>query len=132
MTCLRGASAVQQVLDGNRGEKITVFTIWEPILPSDWRGPDKLAVGRLQDSRAKHYWDKEHLVARQLARDARAPQPEPECCDRKGVLWDLAAVYPAGVTWGEKMPAAVLFDGTVVDKQDNIEQVVRRLVTGSR
>jgi hypothetical protein len=36
------------------------------------------------------------------------------------ILWDLAAVYPAGVRWDERVPPAVFFNGPVVDVMDGI------------
>ncbi len=75
----------------------------------------------IPDSRARQYWDPDHIVAKKLAADRRAPQPEEECCERSGILWDLVAVYPRGVTWTDRMPVAVLFNGPVVDVKPDIE-----------
>ena len=76
------------------------------------------------DLRAQQYWDPEHIIARKLAADRRAPQPAEECCDRSGILWDLVAVYLKGVTWNEHMPTAVLFNGPVIDVKDEIESSI--------
>ena len=65
-----------------------------------------------------------HLLAAQMKKDARAPQPEQDCCVRSGILWDLAAVYPPGSIWSERMPAATVFNGPVVDVTDAIEDAV--------
>ena len=80
---------------------------------------------RIADPRARQFWDPEHRIALRMAKDARPPQPEPECCTQKGVLWDLVAVYRPGQRWEEAMPAAVLFGGTVVDNEGEIEAEVR-------
>jgi len=61
------------------------------------------------------------VVARKLSADARNPQPAPDCCDRDGILWDLAAVYPPGAAWNGQMPAATVFNGPVVDIGADIE-----------
>jgi hypothetical protein len=76
------------------------------------------------EHRARQYWDPDHLVARRLAADARSPQPVQDCCDRDGILWDLAAVYPAGASWDGRMPTATVFNGTVVDIASDIESVL--------
>lgn len=34
---------------------------------------------------------------------------------RSGILWDLAALYPPGSTWTDRMPSATMFNGPVVD-----------------
>ena len=112
----------------NRAAKISVFAIWEPILITDWRKPGGRVLARLKDSRVKQFWDAKYLVAKQLKKDARPPQPEPGCCTRNGILWDLVAVYPPDAIWTEEaMPPAVLFDGAVVDKEAEIEAAVRKL-----
>lgn len=100
---------------------LTMFVVWEPILPMDWSGrPSSSALGRLTDRRVRQFWDEKHLVADRLARDARAPQPEPDCCFADGILWDLAAVYPEGAVWAEQLPSATVFDGPVVRITDQI------------
>lgn len=101
--------------------------MWEPILATDWRKPGSGVLGRITDSRVKQIWDSKHLVAKQLAKDARRPQPEPECCTRDGILWDLVAVYPPDAVWTEAMPTAVLFNGAVVHVESEIEAAVRKL-----
>ena len=104
-----------------------MFTVWEPILVTDWKKPGSSVLARLNDPRVKQIWDSKHLIAKQLAKDARAPQPEPGCCTRNGILWDLAAVYPPGEIWTEAMPPAALFDGAVVSMEADIDAAVRKL-----
>ena len=98
-----------------------VFVVWEPILSTDWAPPTTFALGRIRDTRAQQYWDPDHLVAKTLAADRRAPQPQEDCCEQSGILWDLIAVYPKGARWDERMPTAVLFNGPVVDVKGDIE-----------
>lgn len=101
-----------------------MFTVWEPILPTDMAPPITSVLARMADRRVQQYWDPDHALARQMEHDARSPQPEQECCVRGGVLWDLAAVYPKGLTWTDRMPPATLFNGPVVDVIDAIESTV--------
>ena len=101
--------------------------MWEPILVTDWKKPGASVLARLTDSRVKQIWDSKHLIAKQLAKDARPTQPEPGCCTRNGILWDLAAVYPRGAMWTEAMPPAALFDGAVVNMEADIEAMVLKL-----
>jgi hypothetical protein len=100
---------------------VRVIVVWEPILATDWRPPTTGTLGRLADQRVRQFWDKEHLMALRLARDARPPQPEESCCERAGVLWDLAAVYPAGAQWHDALPVAAVFDGPVFRVTAKIE-----------
>jgi hypothetical protein len=101
--------------------KVRVFAVWQPMLPTDWAAPATSVLGRLSNRRVQQYWDKNHVLATRMKHDARAPQPVQECCVRSGTLWDLAAVYPAGSTWPDSMPPAVVFSGPVVDVLPAIE-----------
>lgn len=94
---------------------------------TDWKKPGSSVAKRITDTRARQFWDKDHFVAKQLAKDARAPQPEPECCTRDGILWDLVAVYPPDAVWADTMPTATLFQGPVVHLEQEIEAAVRKL-----
>jgi hypothetical protein len=100
---------------------VTVFAVWEPILPTDWWKPGSGVLGRLSDPRVYHFWDKQHLVAKKMAEDARDPQPKQQCCERSGILWDLAAVYPRGAIWTERLPPATFFDGPVFRMKSGLE-----------
>jgi hypothetical protein len=101
-----------------------VFAVWEPILLTDWSRPSTAVLKRLADARVAQFWDERHVLAKRMARDARDPQPQQQCCERDGYLWDLAAVYPAGAVWKDALPAAVVFDGPVVRKQDKITEAL--------
>jgi hypothetical protein len=111
---------MQEVLDEDPRLNVKVFSVWLPILRSDQGPPGRSALNRLPDERARHYWDPDKLVSERLARDARPPQPTQECCVRDGTLWDIAAVYPPGVKWTDRLPPAVVFDGAVVRKKNAI------------
>ena len=94
--------------------------VWEPILASDFMAPTTRALLRVSDTRARHYWDEDHVLAKAMKRAARPPQPEEECCENDGVLWDLVAIYPTGARWEATMPPAVLFDGPVYRLTDRM------------
>jgi hypothetical protein len=111
--CLRGASAVQKMLEQHATAKVRVFAVWEPILPTDWSAPSSFALDRLSDGRVRQFWDKEHSLAQVMANSHNA-QTKPKCCNRNGILWDLIAVYPTGAVWSDRLPPAVVFDGPVV------------------
>lgn len=117
---------MEQILERHRGTKISVFVVWEPILPSDFMAPATSVLRRVSDPRARHYWDRHHVLAKRMKQDARAPQPAPSCCEQEGILWDLAAVYPKGARWEETLPPALLFDGPVVRIVEPIEAALLR------
>ena len=94
------------------------------MLPTDWSAPSSAVLRRLSDGRVQQYWDPDHVIATRMKKDARSPQPEQDCCLRSGILWDLAAVYPAGALWSDRMPTATMFNGPVVDVIPAIEEAL--------
>jgi hypothetical protein len=99
---------------------VRVFAVWQPMLATDLAPPLTLVLRRLSDRRVQQYWDPEHLLAKRMGADARPPQPEHECCERSGILWDLAAVYAADARWDARMPVATVFNGPVTDVADAV------------
>lgn len=76
------------------------------MLPTDWYRPTRPTLNRVSDSRAVQFWDKSHLIAAELKQQLQQFHgTNPSCCDNGGHLWDMAALYPAGVRWGETKPA---------------------------
>ena len=103
---------------------VRVFVVWEPILPMDFSKPMGFVLNRLSDRRAAQFWDEGHVLATRMAEDARSPQPKQECCVSNDHLWDLVAVYDAGVKWVARMPPAVVFDGPVVYVDNQIREAL--------
>lgn len=94
------------------------------MLPTDFSQPTSGTLARLADKRVRQYYDNDHRLAKRLQEDARPPQPVPDCCTRKGILWDLMAIYPPGALWTDKMPVAAFFNGTVVDVTDGLAKAL--------
>jgi hypothetical protein len=117
-------AAVQSLLTQHPGENIRVFSIWEPAQMLDVAPPGRWALSTLTDTRVRQYWDPSHLVSTQIATDARPPQPKPDCCRQRGMFWDVAIVYPAGATWTDRLPPAILFNGPMIDIATAIEAAV--------
>jgi hypothetical protein len=85
------------------GKPVRVFVIWEPVLPTDWSSPSTAALRRISDTRAAQFWDKGRLISHSMGEH-----------DRRSVVWDYVAVYPAGVVWEESPPQALYHGGPVV------------------
>jgi hypothetical protein len=102
-------------LDSRLDAAVRVFAVWVPIRVTDIAPPLSRVLGRIPDKRARQFWDPGHVLSAQMKKDARPPQPAQDCCEQSGHLWDLAAVYPAGATWTDRMPPATIFNGPVVD-----------------
>jgi hypothetical protein len=70
------------------GKPVRAFAVWEPVLPTDWASPSTTALRRISDSRASQFWDRGRLISRSMGEH-----------DRRSVVWDYIAVYPAGAIW---------------------------------
>jgi hypothetical protein len=114
---LRGASAIENLLKQTRSLPIRVLVVWEPILPTDWSRPSGMVQSRISDTRAIQYWDHDHLVAGELRHQLSS---EPSCCQREGILWDLAVLYGKQAQWGKSSP--VFADGPVVGAASDLEK----------
>jgi hypothetical protein len=66
------------------------------------------------------FWDKDHLVAKELAQHLPA-DTQLNCCRRAGVLWDVEVLYSPDAQWGHASPEFV--DGPVVKATDRMEKV---------
>ena len=116
---MRGASAVEEVLEQNRGGCIRAFLVWEPVLTTDWRSPRDYVLAKAPDARVAQYWDVHHqfssLLRRRLA--ANPSDPQPRCCVRGDIQWDTVALYPPKSRWDDSLPAASFISGPVADVQ---------------
>ena len=66
-------------------------------------------LARIPDSRARQFWDPQHLVSLELSRIRKAMpgEPEPACCKEKGFFWDDAILFAPHAQW--KDASAPLF-----------------------
>ncbi len=102
-----------------------MLVVWEPMLPTDLAPPVSSALARLSDRRAMQYWDRKHLVAQSL-RQAPGGQPEFQCCDDDGILWDIAGVFGRQARWADAGPRAEFLDGPVWLVKDRLAEAVAR------
>jgi hypothetical protein len=103
------------VLAAQPNANVRVFAVWLPIVLTDFSRPSSAVMSRLPDQRVAQFWDRDHLLAKAVTEAARPPHPQPDCCEAKGILWDVAAVYREGARWDERLPPAVFLNGPVVD-----------------
>ena|SRR5437868_6350778 len=105
------------MLKQNYSLPIRVLVVWEPMLPTDWSKPSVFVMARISDPQVVQFWDKDHLVAKELQQQLSSSQI---CCQRNGILWDVAALYPRDVQWGRSAPA--FFGGAVLDVAHDVRQ----------
>ncbi len=107
---MRGVSALEQVLEQNRGANLKVFVVWEPVLTTDWSRPPASQTALVPDPRAEHFWDPERKLSAALGGAAnldRLAAAREVGFRMKDVIWDAALVYPPQARWRD--PAAALF-----------------------
>lgn len=121
---MRGASAMQKLLDQDPAAGVRVFAVWEPVLFADWQRPTTAALARLSDPRVAQFWDHDHILANRIEKDAAASQGGPNCCKAHDILFDLVAVYPAPAKWADHLPPPDIFDGPIVDVVPKIQPLL--------
>lgn len=109
--CLRGASAVQTVLDERRDRRLRVLLVWEPVIVTDLGPPTGSTLSRVPDGRVVQFWDRKRHLSRRITGTH----------EEEGIVWDYVAVYPPGVRWeGESFPVPVFSASPVVDGLDGL------------
>ena len=81
-------------------------------------------MARLSDKRVSQFWDKNHLIAKQLSDQLHTQQPN--CCRHSGTLWDLVALYSKGTNWNESEPLYV--DGPVVKVEAELQNQTSKVL----
>lgn len=81
-------------------------------------------MARIPDHRVIQFWDKDHLIAKQLDTQLRTKQPT--CCRHSGTLWDLVALYPDRTKWNESEP--VYIDGPVYKVETDLQNQTSKLM----
>ena len=80
-----------------------VLVVWEPVLATDWAAPSTATLNRIPDRRVSQFWDKDRLLSKSMGEH-----------DRRSIVWDYIAVYPAGSSWSERPPEALYHGGPVI------------------
>ncbi len=85
---------VQQLLGDLKEQDVKVYSVWQPILPSDI----ELTVGRatksLPDPRVSHFWDGENVFAQTFA----------PVLGLENQAWDVYLLYNSDAVWGDTPP----------------------------
>ena len=105
---------------------MAVFAVWEPILPTDWSAPGTSVLQRLSDRRVRQFWDPNHTLATVMKKAEASGKLHPDCCERKGFLWDLTAAYAPGSRWADNLPEPMLLNGPVVHTESDLASIVAK------
>lgn len=118
---MRGASALESLLETQRDAHLHVFIIWEPVLASDLGAPSTITLRRIHDSRVKQYWDANRVLSHVMGEH-----------DRPSVVWDYIAVYKPEQIWTEAPPQPEFVGRPVVRFIDGARDVLKGISSGKR
>ncbi len=90
---MRGASALESLLEAQRDPHLRVFVIWEPVLATDLSAPSTITLRRIHDPRVAQYWDRNRVLSHVMGER-----------DRSSVVWDYIAVYKPEQIWTDVPP----------------------------
>lgn len=90
---MRGASALELLLETQADPHLRVFVIWEPVLVTDLSAPSSVTLRRIHDPRVQQYWDANRVLSHAMGEH-----------DRPSVVWDYIAVYKPEQLWADAPP----------------------------
>ena len=93
---MRGASALQSLLETYRDPEVQIFIVWEPVLATDLSAPSTMTLRRVSDLRVRQYWDPDRVLSRLMGEH-----------DPGSVVWDYVGVYKPGQRWDNRPPKAI-------------------------
>ena len=114
---MRGASALEALLESQSDSHLRVFVIWEPVLATDLSAPSTIALRRIHDPRVKQYWDRNRVLSHAMGEH-----------DRPSVVWDYIAVYAPGKLWQDAPPKPIYSDNPVRDVISGAKESIKRLM----
>ncbi len=129
---MRGASALEKVLEEERSTRIRAFLVWEPVLWTDFGPPSTRRLASVPDARVAQYWDSEHLVSNLVTSSAWATREgifaQGEKASGRIVAWDLILLFPPGSCGGGALPEPVFHGNPVVTTVSEAREHLRALV----
>ena len=130
---MRGASALEKVLEEEKGRRVRAFVVWEPVLWTDLSPPSTRRLASISDARVAQYWDPEHLVSASVISSAWAAKDglstQGAKVGGKRVAWDLILIFPRGSCGSGALPEPVFHGDPVVttvnQARDHLRSSVR-------
>lgn len=130
---MRGASALQEVLEQHPDVPLRAFVVWEPVLRTDLTAPATKKLSIVADPRVAQFWDPDRvlsteLVQNALARPERYPLPRdvpPVTVDT--IAWDVLLLFPPGATWSDGPPGPMMLGAPVVDAVSALDAALDRI-----
>lgn len=118
---MRGASALQSLLETQTDPHLRVFVIWEPVLATDLSAPSTITLRRIHDPRVKQYWDSNRALSHVMGEH-----------DRPSVVWDYIAVYKPEQIWTDAPPQPDFTGRPVVRFIDGTRKALEAIYSGQK
>ena len=130
--CLRGASAVDDILNRHRNWKLRVLLVWAAVRGADTLGPPRGTYARIADRRVRQFWDRNLLLSQRMVRDIlENPKLLPDSAEqvfRGTTIWDIAALFPPQARWDASMPKAEFYGRPVSAVAPDLEKRLSELI----
>jgi len=124
---LRGASALERLIEESPDARLRVLVVWEPVLASDVAPPLNGALALLHDRRVVQFWDPGRVVSADLVRTVNEDPGRygfDDALPEDFIVWDAVAVFAAGDRWEGDLPVPAHHGGPVVDDIDETRKAI--------
>lgn len=116
--CVRGVSALNDLLAEFPDAPLRVYVVWQPVLKTDIAPPLSRVMGLIPDPRAAQFWDPGRALSAEIVRNVNAEPgrfgfDEPLPADF--VVWDAVAVFDRAAVWDRSFPAPAYHGGPVAE-----------------
>ena len=131
---MRGASALQAVLEENANRPVRVLVVWEPVIATDVAPPTTARLGQVHDPRTAQFWDEGLALSKDIIRAVRANRSRystPDWVRDETIVWDMVLVFPRGVIWEADIPVPSYYGGPVVDEVAALRRALSEALSGS-
>jgi len=118
---VRGASALEALLESQTDLHLRVFVIWEPVLATDLTAPSTITLRRIHDPRVKQYWDRSRVLSHAMGEH-----------DRPSVVWDYIAVYKPEQMWANAPPQPEFTGRPVVRFIEGTRKALETIYSGQK
>jgi hypothetical protein len=130
LVCVRGASALQEVLNDLAEAPLVLFVVWEPVILTDVAPPTTGVMARISDSRVVQLWDRSRVLSELLlrtARDERGRSSHNGDAGEGSIVWDYVLVFPPESEWGDSLGPPEFAGGPVIAVIDEVRSRLARL-----
>jgi hypothetical protein len=132
--CLRGASAVQKLLESRPDLDVRVFVIWEPVIVTDIAPPTSGALARIPDARVAQFWDEGRVVSADIVRSVRADPARYGFTDElydDTIIWDTVLLIEPRSRWEDAFPVPAYYGYPVATAIDGLIEALTASSSGA-